>query len=185
MLLFAQTPTLQGNYNQIFTLQDARLQRPDDVKALSVNRCKLKHFPSEIFSYKNLEYLDLRNNRITYIPDSIKYLTSLLELNLSGNPIDSISPSIAYLINIQNLRIGKTELVVLPPEIGKLISLEFLDIWGTFITYPPKELSMLSEHLKLLDMRVIRMNYQQQNRVRDMLPFTTILFSKTCNCNFL
>ena len=182
--LQAQSPSLQLRYSKIFSLEEARLQNPDSVKAISAVRCRLKSFPSELFYYPNLEYLDLRNNRIRFIPDSIRLLLSLLELNLSGNPLDSISPSISHLKKLINLRLGKTELVVLPAEIGGLISLEYLDIWGTFITFPPSQLSLLSENLKLLDMRVIRMNYSQQERVSDMLPATKILFSKGCNCNF-
>jgi Leucine-rich repeat (LRR) protein len=179
----AQIPSLQETYS-IISIEEARIMHPDSVKAIAATRKKLKSIPSEIFAYPNLEYLDLRNNRIRFIPDSIRLLAKLMELNLSGNPIDSISPSIAGMKKLRYLRLGKTDLVVLPPEIGQLNNLEFLDIWGTFITWPPKEIALLSENLKLLDMRVIRMNLGQQERVVDLLPSTKILFSKNCNCNF-
>jgi Leucine-rich repeat (LRR) protein len=182
-IVVAQIPTLEKNYVVYTRLEDAAKVHPDSVLAIKLARNKLRELPQQLFNYPNLEYLDLRNNRFAYVPDSIAMFPGLLELNLSGNPVDSISPSVGKLKKLRILRLGKTELVVLPPEIGELGSLEYLDIWGTFITWPPKEIARLSESLKILDMRVIRMNFAQQERVRDLVPSTEILFSKSCNCH--
>lgn len=161
----------------------AAMKEPEKVVKLVLRRQKLKAFPKEIWSFPNLQYLDLSKNQITEFPDSLGQLKNLQVLHLSKNKIESLPRELGDLVNLVILDINQNELVMLPPQIGKLKKLQYLDLWSNNISTFPEELKEIQDNLKVLDLRVILINYDQQDRIRKLLPKTTIYFSPPCHCN--
>jgi hypothetical protein len=75
------------------------------------------------------------------------------------------------------------EIDQIPPEIGALKKLRILDLWGNNFGSLPDEIADLKE-LKVLDLRVISMSYEEQDRIKMLLPHVKIYMSKGCDCGF-
>ncbi|HLG03478.1 MAG TPA: leucine-rich repeat domain-containing protein [Bacteroidia bacterium] len=161
----------------------AALNEPEKVVKLVLRKEKLKEFPKEIWSFPNLQYLDLSKNQITEFPDTLWKLKNLQMLFLSKNRIVSLPREIGEQSNLFLLNLNQNELISLPPQIGKLKKLKFLDLWSNNISIFPEELKELEDNLLVLDLRVILINHEQQDRIRKLLPKTTIYMSPPCKCN--
>lgn len=161
----------------------AAMKEPEKVVKLVLRKQKLKAFPKEIWSFPNLQYLDLSKNQIADFPDTLGQLKSLQVLHLSKNKIESIPRDLGELTNLVILDMNQNELIMLPPQIGKLKKLQYLDLWSNNISSFPEELKDIQDNLKVLDLRVILINYDTQDRIRKLLPKTTIYFSPPCHCN--
>ena len=166
-----------------FTDLASAMKEPEKVIKLVLRKEKLKAFPKEIWSFPNLQYLDLSKNQITEFPDTLGQLKNLQVLHLSKNKIESIPRDIGELTNLVILEVNQNELTMLPPQIGKLKKLQYLDLWSNNISIFPEELKEIQDNLKVMDLRVILINYDAQDRIRKLLPKTTIYFSPPCNCN--
>ncbi|PKP36096.1 MAG: hypothetical protein CVT98_09180 [Bacteroidetes bacterium HGW-Bacteroidetes-15] len=165
-----------------YTSLEEALKNPKDVYKLNLKRKKIIDLPKEIYQLSNLQILILRNNKITDIPISINKLVNLQYLDLSRNKIKEVPAEMFDLINLKSLSLSQNEIEFLPKEISKLENLEYLDLWGNQICEFPEIISVLSGTLKVLDMRVILMNQEKQNNITDLLPYTKIFFSSSCNC---
>jgi Leucine-rich repeat (LRR) protein len=161
----------------------AALKEPEKVVKLTLRKQKYTAFPSELWQFPNLQYLDLSKNKITEVPDSINRFTNLQVLHLSKNEIEFLPREIGDLSNLVILDINQNELTSLPPQIGKLKKLRFLDLWSNNLSIFPDELRDLSETLLVLDLRVILINAETQDNIKAMLPKTTIYFSPPCKCD--
>jgi Leucine-rich repeat (LRR) protein len=159
------------------------LKNPDKVYKLTLRRMKLKTIPKEVFTFKNLQVLNLSKNKLTSIPAEIGMLKKLEVLDLSANNIDSVPPQIGKLVNIKKLILNQNVIATLPPEIGNLTKMIFLDMWGNEIQELPKEITKLQNTLKVLDLRVISIKEDKQEAIVKLLPNTKIFFSTSCNCN--
>lgn len=166
-----------------YTDLETALQNPEKVVKLTLRKEKLDQFPAELWKFPNLQYLDLGKNNITEVPDSIDYFTNLQVLHLSKNKIEFLPREIGDLANLMILDINQNELTSIPPQIGKLTKLRYLDLWSNNLSIFPEELKELAETLKVLDLRVILINADQQEKIRTMLPKTTIYMSPPCKCN--
>lgn len=161
-------------------LQEA-LQNPDKVYRLDLRRNKLKTFPMEILKLKNLQELDLSKNNLKELPEEIGTLTNLQVLNISGNKLQYLPDSIGELKNLKKFVGSRNSLVALPKRIGDLQNLEILDIWENELSTFPDELSKLKK-LRWMDLRVILLNDEDQERIRKLLPNAKIFFSPSCKC---
>lgn len=159
------------------------LQNPDKVVKLVLRHEGYTEFPKEIWSFPNLQYLDLSKNRITEYPDSLGKLQNLQVLHLSRNRIESLPRELGDNTNLMILDINQNLLTMLPPQIGKLKKLKYLDLWSNDISIFPDELKDLADNLEVLDLRVIIISYDVQNKIRGELPKTTIYFSPPCHCS--
>jgi hypothetical protein len=159
------------------------LKEPEKVVKLTLRKMKYEAFPAELWKFPNLQYLDLGKNKIKEVPDSINFFTNLQVLHLSKNEIEFLPREIGDLSNLMILDINQNELTSLPPQIGKLKKLKYLDLWSNNLSIFPEELSELAETLQVLDLRVILINADQQDRIRLMLPKTTIYMSPPCKCD--
>lgn len=168
--------TMLGHTN----LQEA-LKEPDKVIKLVLRKQKLTAMPAEILKFKNLQYLDLSKNKIKKLPEGIDTLKQLQFLILSKNLIEELPKQIGDLPNLKHLNVNQNELETLPAQIGKLEKLEYLDLWSNNLNEFPEEMKYL-KNLKVLDLRVILISDEQQTRLKNLLPKTTIHFSKNCNC---
>jgi len=166
-----------------FTDLQTAMQHPEKVVKLVLRKEKLTSFPSEIWKFPNLQYLDLSKNKLTEVPDSIGRLVNLQVLHLSKNNIEFLPREIGDLSNLMILDINQNELTSLPPQIGKLKKLRYLDLWSNNLSIFPDELKDLSETLMVLDLRVILINADIQEKIRTMLPKTTIYMSPPCKCD--
>lgn len=162
------------------SLQEA-LKEPDKVIKLVLRKQKLSEFPKEILQFRNLQYLDLSKNKIKKLPEGIDTLKQLQFLILSKNLIAELPKQIGDLPNLKYLNVNQNELESLPAQLGKLEKLEVLDLWSNNLNEFPEELKYMKS-LKELDLRVILISDEQQERLKTLLPKTTIHFSKNCNC---
>jgi hypothetical protein len=166
-----------------FTDIESAMKQPEKVIKLVLRKQHLKEFPKEIWNFPNLQYLDLSKNSIVDFPDTLGQLKNLQVLHLSRNKIESLPRGIGELTNLWWLEANQNEIVNIPPQIGKMKKLKYLDLWSNNISQFPEELKELQDNLLVLDLRVILINYETQDRIRKMLPKTTIYFSPPCKCN--
>lgn len=161
-------------------LQEA-LQNPDKVYRLDLSRKKLKTFPMEILKFKNLQELDLSKNKLDSLPEQIGTLTNLQVLNVAGNKLLYLPDSIGELKNLKKLAGSRNNLLAFPKRIGDLQNLEIIDMWENDLSVFPEELSKLKK-LRWMDLRVIMIDDNEQERIRQLLPKTKIFFSPSCHC---
>jgi Leucine-rich repeat (LRR) protein len=90
------------------SLADA-LKQPEQVYKLSLVGKNLKEVPVSIIKFKNLEFLDLRENQLTEIPKNICKLKNLTELRLNDNKIKELPKSIGRLTKLETLNLSKNE----------------------------------------------------------------------------
>jgi Leucine-rich repeat (LRR) protein len=141
-----------------YSLAEAK-KAPEKVEVLILSKKKYKEFPLEILQFTNLRVLDLSRNKIQYLPEGITELTFLEELILNRNDIRA-----------------------LPKALGKMPKLTKLDLWSNYVDELPASFHG-NNTLKRLDMRGIVVTPDKQAAIRQMLPNTEVLFSKSCNCH--
>jgi len=179
---FAQLDSAALATKKEFTAIEDALKEPLNVYKLNLRKQKLKKIPTEIFQFTNLQELDLSRNKITEIPEEIGLFVCLEKLDLSRNKLVQLPEEIGKLSKLKKLLLYLNEIPELPASIGKLGKLQVLDLWGNEITELPEEIKNLKHSLRLLDMRVISIPANQQEKIVLQLPFTTIYFSQSCNC---
>jgi Leucine-rich repeat (LRR) protein len=164
-----------------FTSIDSAMKYPDKVVKLILRKKKLTSVPKEIFSFPNLQYLDMSKNRLKELPAEIGNMPKLQKLVLSRNNIEYLPGEIGNLKNLRDLNISQNDLVALPPQIGNLENLLYLDLWNNNLSKFPEELSKLKK-LRMLDLRVILIEDAEQAEIKEFLPDATIYFSPSCKC---
>ncbi len=175
--------TVELSNTRIYTeISDIAVQ-PDSVQYIDFSKMKLTAIPVEVFTCRNLVYLNLNNNKIDSIPPRIGDLKQLRVLQMAHNKLTHLPAEIGRCDSLRSLILNQNRINDIVPEIGQLSHLAVLDLWGNNVTVLPKEIGRLSESLKYLDMRVIYMSEKNQTDIEDMLPETTIYFSASCNCS--
>lgn len=167
-----------------YTLEQALKQNPLNVYKLSLKKQKLTELPTEIYQFKNLQVLDFQKNKLKIFPKKITDFKYLQELILTGNKIDIIPKELGKLIHLKRFVAGSNLIVSIPAEIENLKELTFLDLWGNNIGSLPYEIQELKDNLKEIDMRVIQMNKDEHQKIKELLPNTKIRFSESCGCGF-
>lgn len=167
-------------YQEYTSLEEA-LKNPEDVIKLTLKRNKFKAFPSELYQFKNLQYLDLTKNNIKELPDSIVTFKNLQYLILSKTNLQSLPNNIGELKNLKHLNANQNSIGRLPYSFGNLENLEVADLWSNELEYFPETMVKLKK-LKLLDLRNILISKTVQEQIQMMIPNTLIQFSPPCNC---
>lgn len=173
--------SLQFDTLSTYTNLNEALKNPDSVIKLVLKKKKLKEFPVEISQFKNLQYLDVSGNKIKEIPPTIGQLSQLQFLNISKNKIEYFPSNISELKNLKWLIAHKNEITAISADFTNLEKLEYADFWLNNISYFPNELSNL-KYLRVLDLRGILINLENQKRIASLLPYTKIYFSPPCKC---
>lgn len=103
----------------------------------------LTEIPEEIFSYRNLRVLILRNNQLTKIPIELTRLKSLKKLDVSGNRITQVLAKTFELKKLEVLNLSNNQLKNLPKQIVQQSQLKKILLNGNLLTSLPVELSHL------------------------------------------
>ncbi|MCH2045333.1 MAG: leucine-rich repeat domain-containing protein [Saprospiraceae bacterium] len=114
--------------------QDSCLPQKEIQKLLYF---KLQNLPDAFKELKQLENLDLQNNRLTTIPKPLALLPNLKQLNLSGNLIQNTQTSLEQLSQLQELNLANNYIQncpVLPSNITKIdLSINTLQVFPSAI----------------------------------------------------
>lgn len=165
----------------IYTSLAEALKNPDEVYRLALRKGKLKKIPEDVFKLKNLNELDLGKNGLKEIGPEIAGLPYLQILNVERNNLENLPKEIGELKNLKKLIANQNNLYQLPLEIGFCENLTYLDLWSNNISELPSTLRNL-QHLKEIDMRVISLNQEQQDAIRELVPGVKVEMSPSCNC---
>ncbi len=171
-----------ATYQEYTDLQEA-LKDPDSVVKLTLRKKKYKTFPTEIYQFKNLQYLDISKNKIHELPDSLVTFKNLQYLIVSKNGLESLPNNIGKLKNLRFLNLNQNEIARLPYSFGQLENLEVADLWSNNLEYFPETLKDLRS-LKVMDLRNILIPQDHQNLIQSMLPNVLIHFSPPCKCSW-
>ena len=118
----------------------------------------------------NVNILDLSNQGLASIPMNVFTYTNLEELNVSNNLLTgAIQSQIGNLKNLRVLNASYNKMTGVPAEVGQLQNLEVLDLSYNQLTGLPNELGNLQ---KLKTLNLVGNNYSQQDLdyIRSKLP---------------
>ena len=177
-----QFTILNSQPNRIYkSMKEVR--NPDSVYALQLHYKRLRQIPPKVFEMRNLRSLDLGRNFIDSIPPEIGRLTNLEVLDLRRNKIRIVPPEIGRLTKLRILNLSRNPILDLPDEMSSLTKLEELILWCTgVISFPPSFVA-LDGTLKLIDLRVCPLKWDDQEAIRELLPSPRKRWDYVCNCN--
>ena len=98
------------------------------IEILSLLKCNLNNFPSELKSFINIECLNLTYNQISTFPKWVLELKNLQDLLIGGNQIKSLPEWIGKLKSLKWLDIGYNPIEILPESIKKLENIEYFNV---------------------------------------------------------
>lgn len=113
----------------------------ESVGILDINRKKVEHIPSGLFKFdfSCLQYLYLEGNVISSLPEEFFIcLRSLEWLDLRNNKLTEIPKNVGKHKNLKTLLLGINQLRVLPPEIGFVKTLTGLNLSQNPLEDPPQ-----------------------------------------------
>lgn len=106
---------------------------------------QLTAFPKWMAKLFQLQWLNLRGNRITALPSEMGYLTGLKFLDLSLNGLDSLPAAIGNLRQLESVDLSGNGLKYLAPEIGQLTGLHDLNLSGNQLSSLPTTIVRLAQ----------------------------------------
>ena len=128
------------------------VKKDEEITGLSLYKCDLNYFPSEILRLKSLKHLALRRNNITTLMKEIGLLSNLEYLNLRINKLKHLPASIGLLSNLQHLNLSSNALMELPKSIGKLMMLKELNLSNNKLNHVPESIGDLNS-LEILNVK--------------------------------
>ena len=131
------------------------VKEDEEITGLSLCKCELNYFPSEILRLKSLKHLSLRRNNITTLMKEIGLLPNLEYLNVRINKLKQLPSSIGVLSNLLYLNLSSNELIELPKSIGKLMMLKGLNLSNNKLTKIPESIG----DLNFLEVLNVKANY--------------------------
>ncbi|XP_076806262.1 vasorin-like [Clavelina lepadiformis] len=187
--------------NKITTIPDGSLSRLKSLRLLSLSSNRLNDSafkPSLFLQLKQLENLELSDNRLTSIPrnafagmpnlvriylennkissidsDALKNMSNLLELKLSNNRLSDF-PKIVACPALSRLCLGGNEFVRLRPDGLRQVNLEHLELSRNRLNQLP---SMLFGGLS--NMRVLDISSNQIHRVPQIIRIMDVFHETT------
>ena len=106
------------------------LAKLQNLRTLTINRCKLPIVPAAIFQLAALRELTLVFDQLENIPAEIGQLKHLEILTLHANHLNTLPAEIGKLAQLKTLGLDDNRLTSLPPEIGALNKLQQLFLGG-------------------------------------------------------
>jgi Leucine-rich repeat (LRR) protein len=145
------------------------LNENGEVTHLSIFNVRLNGaFPKEIFMFKNLEYLDIRENGLSAVPDEIKELKNLTYLDIRYNELTELPGGFNGLAKLERLYLGYNSFRSMPENIEGLESLFLIDL-------TENEISSGTE--KLFGLPALTNIYLKTNRLKS-IPFDLLLHGR-------
>lgn len=121
--------------------------RLSDLQYLSVRNNKLSALPKEITDLHKLEVLNLYwNENLTDLPEGFEKLSNLRSINIGGNPNLNLSKTFIALAKLPQLRtvsLSFNRIQSLPAEIGLLTQIEELIVDNNLLTDLPPQVSTM------------------------------------------
>lgn len=148
-------------------LSTARLVKKDVIN-LILEKERRWTMPRVIGRMRNLETLDMSDNRISRIPNKIYKLPVLKHLDLSHNQIKKISKKIGQLKHLQTLNLSMNKMEELPRNIFQLRYLQSMDLSHNYI----KELPYFT---KLKRLTHLNLSYNKLKTIPDNVHQLTSL----------
>ncbi len=123
--VFSDSSMIKKEY---ISLEEA-LKEPEKVYRLNLSNQDLKLPPDSVWAkFKNLEYLNLRNNHLKNIPIGLSYLNKLKVLDLSSNDFKLLPQSLSKLENIEEIYLNDEKNIELEKSLLVLKDLPGLKI---------------------------------------------------------
>jgi internalin A len=116
-----------------------------NLELLDLSENRLKLIPEEINTLTSIKVLDIQCNVLTQVTPQICDLNKLEILSLHNNKLTFLLAEIAKLKSLKRLYIGLNNIKKLPPEIGALNALETLFAFGNGLEKIPPEIGALPE----------------------------------------
>lgn len=154
---------------------------PDTVTQLKITRAS-DTLGTFLLRFPQLQELDMSGLRLKTLPDGLFDIRQLKVLDVSRNRLRYLPPELCRLTQLKRLVINRNDIAYLPSGVGNLKQLEYIDAWGTLIVELPADITVLDASLKTIDLRVIQMDDEAQERMRALLPHVELLFSPSCGC---
>jgi Leucine-rich repeat (LRR) protein len=132
--------------NYEYTDLNEALKNPDKVYRLNLSNQQFKEFPAGILKFKNLEYLNLRNDGLATLSPEIGNLKSLRVLDLGGNDFKRLPKDFVKLRNLEELFLDNDKNLDLKQDIdilSKLPKLRVLHLDNDGIGILPANISKL------------------------------------------
>lgn len=130
----------------------------NQVTHISIFKARLNGLiPPEVFEFKNLQYLDIRENKLEQLPDDIGKLTKLEYLDARINNLTSLPESIMQLKQLSKLYLGQNQYNTVPVSIAHLNQLKLVDFTDNNITSGCQHLT------KAVQLKNIYLNNNQIN----------------------
>ena len=181
LLLMALTAGASAQRDRVYkSLKEVR--NPDSVYILRLHYKRLKQIPPKVFTFTNLRQLDLGRNFIDSIPPEIGTLARLEVLDLRRNRIHTVPPELGRLTKLRILNLSRNPILELPDELGNLANLEELILWMTGVIAFPPTFVALNESLKVIDLRVCPLTWDDQQAIEQLLPTPRKRWDYVCNC---
>jgi leucine-rich repeat protein SHOC2 len=129
------------------------------IDRLNLFNNKLTELPNEFGNLSNLTHLDLRYNRLRKLPDSLTKLNKLITLDLYYNQLTELPIGIGNLVNLVELNLYSNKISKLPASIGNLSQLKVLDLTYNELIELPIDIGKASEltELRLCSNRLIKL----------------------------
>ncbi len=158
----------------------------------------------QVLSHSNtLRQLALKENNLTHIPEEIKGLSNLVTLELGSNPdldLPQLFQVLQYLPSLNMLELSYPRLTSFPEEmfllqqlsglnlsdnpdleteslgqLSRLSKLKVLMLVRCNLSTLPKDLALLHQ-LEVLELRGNQISGKEQERIKKLLPKTTVVF---------
>jgi Leucine-rich repeat (LRR) protein len=162
-----------------YSMEEA-LVSPQDIIILDLRKEKLKELPNSFNDLINLQALYLDKNKLSKLPRSLASCKQLKTISIANNKFTNFPTIICYLSKLETIDISTNEIASLPECLKELIHLQNIYMVGNEIGKIPQSFDKLD--IKELDMRMIQMNENEQNAIKELFPNAEIKFSKPCNC---
>jgi len=134
--------------------KNLQVENPQTNKKLDLSNQNLQKIPEYVFNQKDLEELDVSNNRLTgAIQSQVGQLKNLRVLNASDNQMTGVPAEVGQLVKLQILNLSNNQITGLPNELGNLQNLNNFNISGN--NYSEMDLSGILQKLPK-DINIIR-----------------------------
>lgn len=157
----AVSNALEADVNGVDLSQNHLSEFPQNLEPLIGKLFELNLSHNKIFTDlpgtilangKNLQYLNLSNNRLDKLPSEISDMTNLREICLSFNKFESIPTCLQNCEKLETLLLNGNQIKIIDVEgLSRLKRLAILDLSNNDINHVPPELGKLTQ-LKTLQL---------------------------------